>query len=370
MTKALALSYGLILIIASFSIGQPISVPACDSGEPCVEFTSVPPYNSSENLEGRVGNLADPTAYKVCTYIRVEGVWFVKPDVQAPCVPIQADGRWEADITAPDSNDPQALEITSFLLPQADVPEQNNGHCRLPDSLSVYPRAMADRTGERRSVFFSSREWKVKDVYWGPGPNHFSDHAENVEVDEQGQLHLRITERDGRWFSAEVVSRDVMGYGTYIFSLASRVDQLDKNVVFGLFTWDSDACNSPAEDAMPFNNEIDIEFSRFGQLDAQNSQYAVQPYQTCDLFRFNMPEIANSTHIIDWQPGRIRFVSLQGANIIESHDFTDVTCMPTPLNGNTRMNLWLLNSEPPSNGQSAEVIIRDFIYIPMHIENF
>ncbi len=33
----------------------------------------------------------------------------------------------------------------------------------------------------------------------GPGPNVFSDSPENVWVDAAGQLHMRITARDGQW---------------------------------------------------------------------------------------------------------------------------------------------------------------------------
>ena len=87
----------------------------------------------------------------------------------------------------------------------------------------------------------------------GPGPNYFS--ASNVRVDAKGRLHLRIAKTQGRWYSAEIGLDHSLGYGTYTWTLASRVDQLDANAVLGLFTYDD---TSPAH----AHREIDIEASR------------------------------------------------------------------------------------------------------------
>src|SRR5947209_5357603 len=67
-----------------------------------------------------------------------------------------------------------------------------------------------------RTLQFSGYDWVVKasDHRVGPGPNYFSDSDENISVDAQGRLHLRLTQRDGRWHCAEVISAQSFGYGT------------------------------------------------------------------------------------------------------------------------------------------------------------
>ena len=81
---------------------------------------------------------------------------------------------------------------------------------------------------------------------------------EDVWVDRESRLHLKISKRNDRWYAVEIISEKDFGYGEYSFYLSSRVDLLDKNVVLGLFTWDD---NTFITDA---NSEIDIEFARWG----------------------------------------------------------------------------------------------------------
>ncbi len=133
------------------------------------------------------------------------------------------------------------------------------------------------------TLSFSGYTWRIKssETPVGPGPNYFSNSPENVWVDEMGQLHLKITRKNGQWFCAEVISEKTFGYGTYRFYLASRIDLLNENVVLGLFTWD--------DDSIYYNREIDIEFSRWGDPTNDNAQFVVQPYfHTDNIHRFTI----------------------------------------------------------------------------------
>ncbi|HYT29055.1 MAG TPA: glycoside hydrolase family 16 protein [Ktedonobacteraceae bacterium] len=119
-----------------------------------------------------------------------------------------------------------------------------------------------------RTIEFSGNQWVVKDggeERRGPGPNYFSSSPENVWVDSQGQLHLKITNRNNRWYCAEVSLEKPLGYGTYEFFVNGRFDQLDPHVVDGLFLYEDDA------------HEIDIEFGRWGKRSGENLQYVLQP---------------------------------------------------------------------------------------------
>jgi hypothetical protein len=122
--------------------------------------------------------------------------------------------------------------------------------------------------GHTRRIEFSGQAWLVRDSGGrreGPGPNRFADAPENVWLDGDGRLHLRVTRRGRAWHCAEVFSEQSFGHGRYTFYLDSRVDTLDPNAVCGLFTYLDD------------EHEIDIEFARWGNRDAHNASYVLQP---------------------------------------------------------------------------------------------
>ena len=119
--------------------------------------------------------------------------------------------------------------------------------------LAVAPTASA---AARHTLSFSGYTWTVKKsggTKVGPGPNYFA--KKNAYVDSFGRLHLAITKVGRHWTVGEVVNTRNLGYGTYKWVLASRIDNLDPNMVLGLFVYDSDPT---------FNHrEIDIEASRW-----------------------------------------------------------------------------------------------------------
>ena len=218
-------------------------------------------------------------------------------------------------------------------------------------------------SGYGKNITFAGRSWKVKisSSQVGPGPNYFSDSTNNVWVDSSGRLHLRIGKSRNKWYCAEVVLNQTLGYGTYRFYLDSAVDALDPNVVLGLFTWNDD----PAY----HNREMDIEFSRWGDRFNQNAQYVVQPYDTAgNLFRFTEPAgVSKSTHTFRWQSDNALFESWQGQSalpgpVIAQHQFT--SGIPQTGGENVRLNLWLYQGHAPANGGATEVIVKGFEFAP------
>ena len=225
----------------------------------------------------------------------------------------------------------------------------------------------SNHSGDVRTIEFSGYEWKVKSSSGrvGPGPNYFSDSKDNIEVDAQGRLHLRITQRDGRWYCAEVISARSFGYGTYRFSVDTNFDNMDPRVVLGLFTW-SDA---PAY----CHREIDVEISQWGNKDNKNGQFVVQPYtRPGSIVRFQIPPGLNaSTHSFVWKPDSVFCQSLKGiqanqsgANfIIQEHTF--IQGIPQAGGENTRINLWLMAGHPPTNRKEMEIIISKFEFVKL-----
>ncbi|PKO22753.1 MAG: hypothetical protein CVU38_07720 [Chloroflexi bacterium HGW-Chloroflexi-1] len=335
---------------------------------PAIEFIHVPPGGSFENLKGRV-RCVKPADYKVAVYTYASG-WWTKPYWAWPPTTIKDDGSWSCDITAFGAGQ-FATRIAAFLVPNGYNPWIGHGEPTLPAELSE--NAVADVMVEReevkfRRINFSGYTWHIKasETPVGPGPNYFSDREEDVWVDEDGRLHLRIAQRDGQWYCTEVVTEAPLDYGRYVFRLASRVDQLDRNIVLGLFTWDE-------TDPAPDNREIDIELARWGQMGGENAQYTVQPsYHGENVHRFQV-ELGgeNSTHGFDWRPDHILFYSLHGhppfpgpeENVIASWTYTGYD-IPSAGRGNARINLWLFKGRPPANGEEAEVIIEAFEFVP------
>jgi hypothetical protein len=334
---------------------------------PRIEFTYVPPYGGFDDLVGRV-YCVDPADFKIAVYIKVQGTWWTKPYWAAPLTPIQPDGTWETDITT-GGNDQLATWIAAFLLPNGYDPDQMGGQTDLPDHLfhDSVANLVVERPAVYRFVEFSGHIWAVKASVspLDPGPCRYSDDEQDVWVDEQGRLHLTLHYRDGQWYCTEVFATDTMGYGTYTYQTASRVDLLDQNVVLGLFTWDDTVPVPPY-----YGRELDVEWSRWADPGGPNAQFVIQPWGAQDhRHQFYATLLGDdSEHTFVWAEGRADFASYQGhtwppnpGDLIEawSHEDSDV---PAPGQGSARMNLWLFNGTPPSDGQPVEVIIESFSY--------
>lgn len=233
-----------------------------------------------------------------------------------------------------------------------------------------------------RKIVFSDYEWEIKSSkkQVGPGNNYFSDSEKNIWVDERG-LHLRLRYEDGKWYCSEVINKKTLGYGKYIFYIISEdnnsMDKLDKNVVFGMFTYD----NTDKDNT----REIDIEFSQFGDDKNSRGHYVIygpgneivsndKKFNEIDNQPFEL-EGSYTTHIIDWQKESIKYESIHGHLTdpnkvrIKSYIYPEIDneqTIPIPDEGNARVriNLWLFKSKPPTDNEEVEIIINKFEFIP------
>ncbi|HKI69443.1 MAG TPA: glycoside hydrolase family 16 protein, partial [Verrucomicrobiae bacterium] len=274
---------------------------------PKIIITNLPAYGSNANLAGKVLN-ADPAAYRVAVFINVPPYgWYSKPTCAEVLTKIRPDGSWSADITT-GGGDTNATRIAALLVSTNYGQPCVLGEPFLPTN--VFSEAVASAVVTRqhpgvRWIGFSGYDWWVKTSAGtnrvGPGPNHFSDSTDNVWTDSQGWLHLRITHRSNEWQCAEIVSARTFGYGSYRFELGSRVDNLDTNIVLGMFTWSDDPAYA--------YREIDVECARGFTTDTNNSQFTVQPYNlTGHYSRYRVPAgVADSTHLFNWQSNSVAF---------------------------------------------------------------
>jgi hypothetical protein len=346
----------------------------CYSGwavSPAVIITNLPAYGTTDTLKGYVIG-ADPTKQALAVFIYVPGYgWVNKPFCAPLLVPIQPDGSWSANITTGGSGDTTATRIAAIL-----VSTNYNVGCLNPVAAlptNVYSQAIAKTIITRpspgvRFVNFSGYDWWVKSPAGlaGPGPNYFSDATNNVSVDTNGWLHLRITHRTNAWQCAEIVSARTFGQGNYRFEVNSPIDSLNQNVTLGLFTW--------SDDPMFTDREIDVEGGRWGNpADTDNAQFVVQPFGTVNhLLRYRVPPgLTDTTHLFIWETNRIRWqaqsnsYSAGGTNAFVAYRFDTVTEIPLSGDENVRLNLWLVNGAQPSDFNEVEVIIKSFNFVPL-----
>jgi len=212
-------------------------------------------------------------------------------------------------------------------------------------------------------INFSGYTWKVRNTLQpsGPGPNIFSDDPENVWVDEQGDLHLRITFRNEKWNCCEVELDQQIGHGIFQWFLIGDLI-LDPNVVFGMFLYKSD------------DKEFDIEISRWGIPAANPLQYVVQPaHIQGNMKRFPLALQGNhTTHRILWVSSLVRFTSVHGhyEELPEQHFFiADWERLLHPQEDITGakllINLWLDQGKSPMGNQVKEVVISKFRFKPL-----
>jgi hypothetical protein len=217
-----------------------------------------------------------------------------------------------------------------------------------------------------RTITFSGLTWYVRssgNALSSPGPNVFSDSQNNVWVDSSGRLHLRITKKGRKTACAEVIAATSVGYGAYRFYLETPVTSMDPNAVLGLFTWN---------DAADFNHrEIDIEFGRWGSPKNPNAQYVVQPHTgPANIFRFEQPSGAKSTHLFVWQPNAVDFLSLHGHRSAPSADadviqrWSGFSSIPIPGGENPRINLWLSEGRAPAADVDVVLTAAEFVALP------
>jgi hypothetical protein len=220
---------------------------------------------------------------------------------------------------------------------------------------------------QTRTFEFSGLTWAVKESTEkvGPGPNIFGAGSDQVWIDGQGLLHLKIKRINGRWQCAEVYTLQRFGPGKFSFYLASRVDQLDPNVVLGLFTWHD----------LPLNHhqEIDIEVSKWGRPGDPNAQFVVQPHSlSTNIHRYDLSLNGDfSTH--EFTVGRefVFFESYHGHHdksttsgnisnwLYHSPKRTKIR------NAQIHINLWLNKGLPPLNQNEAEIIIKKVDFVPL-----
>ncbi len=221
-----------------------------------------------------------------------------------------------------------------------------------------------------REITFAGYRWRVKgDGFFGPGPQWFADDPDNLWVDAAGELHLTVREEASTWYSTEVALVDPLGYGDYRFTVRGALQDFDPRTVLGLFLWQYGPCWDPTQSWWNPYNEMDIEFSRFGDSAAPLGHFTVQPYDLSgngSAFDPTFGAYEISTHAFRWLPDRVEFRSWRGGPDDESvatrlHAWTYTGAqIARPEQPRVHLNLWSIFGPPATDQES---IVADFRFV-------
>ncbi|HWM93628.1 MAG TPA: glycoside hydrolase family 16 protein [Thermoanaerobaculia bacterium] len=362
MAKTLLLSqirWGVALLVPVLLCGR------LDAQIPPIEITSIPAYGSQENLRGRVSNV-DPGTYHVAAYLFLEGLgWYVKPTLASPCTSIAGNGEFVVDVTT-GGVDNLAHRYAVFLLPASDPCPLANGVPFLPDELLDQPSDLVERTPF--TLQFSGYTWVQRNSPYPGGPESNCFSPEHAFVDGQGQFHLTLASSS---CGGEVWLARSLGYGEYRIHTIGRIDDLDPQAVFGLFTWDPDA--------KPSQREMDIELSRWGVPgDPLNAQFVLQPFGQSgnrDRFPITLTDGASElTFLMLWEPGMVTFSVYHGhhfgapppSDLIHEKVFT--SGVPEPGRERFRFNLWRFCGSSCTLTQDQETVVTHFSHVPIPLD--
>lgn len=217
---------------------------------------------------------------------------------------------------------------------------------------------------------FGGHNWRVKGPgVYGPGPNYFCDADDCVWVDEQDRLHLTSKSRGG-WISTEITTEQALGYGDYILTTVGRLDMIDPEVVLGIFLWEYGPCWDYGYTWWNAFNEIDIEYSRWGDPSADLAQFVAQPYDwpgNINRFDATFAEDEVTSHAMRWLADRVEYRVWRGGpddesaqNMIHSWTYTGAH-IPRPEQPRMHLNLWKQGDTPAAD---QEVIFQDFTFVP------
>jgi hypothetical protein len=221
---------------------------------------------------------------------------------------------------------------------------------------------------------FSGYEWNVEDsngAIEGPGKNIFD--AQNVCLDSNGYLHLKITRAGNSWHAAQLQSTQSFGLGKYQFEIWGRPDLLDQNLCLGLFNY--------LDDKHDGQYETDIEFSTWGNGGKSNLNYTLYPNiidsQKHELNPIYFPITGNiSTHRFTWKKNELLYEAMNGAVPINTSANTNNGDLSTPILANNTitpmplpimMNLWIVegkNAPANTSSDTIEMVITKFTYQP------
>jgi len=330
----------------------------CSKADPAVEFTTVPAADNGGPdklgpVAGRV--VGGRPNQRIVLFARSGNAWWVQPFRSQPFTTIEQDSTWKSTIHL-------GREYAALLVEPDYRPSVTMESLPSPGA-GVVAVATTKGSGSwvpppTKTLTFSGYEWTIVQTRLDRhGPNDCD--ARNVWVDQAGNLHLLLAEREGHWTSAGLILDRPLGYGTYLFTVRDT-SQLDSAAALSMYTWDSGADVD--------HRELNISIGTWGSSRNKNAQYVLQQETVAEnVFRFSAPS-GRLTHAFRWQPDHALFTTVRGGDAtlagqeVARREFT--AGVPTPATATVRLNLlYVRESQIPPAG-NVEVVLEKFVYLP------
>src|SRR5436190_239025 len=228
--------------------------------------------------------------------------------------------------------------------------------------------ALASGDAEAATINWKGHTWQVTS---GGMAGVCQGSPANVTIDANGYLHFRISNNGGTWTASEIFTTEKLGFGTYQWQVDGPIDTYDKNVVLGLFPY-----GPAAGIGGDGTNEIDIEYSRWGQANGPNGDWTDYPASGTTIgelaYTFTLGGGTLSTSRFHWSSTSIANSLLGGLQPVDGTTGLIKSWTYAPQNPTTNipqqalplgMNLWCF-SGPPTDGKDVEIVIRDFQFVP------
>ena len=315
-------------------------VPVADPGGP----------DGMDSIQGNV--LRAKPGQRIVLYAQSAGTWWLQPSSSRPFTEIKPDLTWQSVVHLGD-------RYAALLVDNAYAPANKLKQLPIRGGLVTAIATVPGTVPHPRMIHFSGYDWEVRQKYGERGGKLNPYDPDNVSVDKQGFLHLRIQKRDSQWACAEVSLNQSLGHGQYHF-VVRDVSHLDPAAVLTMYTWAT---------GDRFNREVDVEVSRFGDPDPKhsNAQFVVQPYyEPANISHFEAPA-GLMTFSFHWVPGELLFsanrgLPLSGVRRLAAHRFD--SGIPNPGGESIRINLYAFGKAHIPMKGPAEVVIEKFTYSP------
>lgn len=223
------------------------------------------------------------------------------------------------------------------------------------------------------TIDFAGYTWDVKSGYCsvgntaGPGPNYYCGDEEDLWVDGNDHLHMKMNYKSAlSHYGCVSIKTPVSGCGTYKYIVNNgpngSPDSFDPNVVLGMFTYD----DVPAYD----NYEIDIEISDWGDSTPDYNLWYVTWLDSSSTADHTLETFGTGAveHSFTWLPSSITLSSIKDGVYLTDGVRTGEDVYPCPTEPiYARLNFWLVDGDDPASWQ--EIVIDDFEFTPLVILN-
>ena len=329
-----------------------------DLKQPSIVFVHIPPSQSGgpellDDLSGKVLN--GPLGARIVAYARND-VWWVQPFRSRPFTEIGTDGNWKTATHL--GTDYAVLLVSPGYEPPVrmkELPSAGGGVLAMALTKGAVGPSVAPKL-----LHFSGYDWTVSSSADYRGGELSDYEPSNAWVDDQGQLHLLMSEGEGQWHCAGIRLTRSLGYGTYRF-VVQDTTHLPTSAVLAMFTRDD---RQNPEDAA----EMNIELSRWGKETNRNADYVVQPYYVPEnTVHYNVPA-GPMTYELRWEPGTATFRTFIGSSVaspvhkIMDHVFK--SGIPLPAAETVHLRFYDFRHSRSGLHHPVEIVVEKFEYLP------